>query len=78
MKQNITLSLEKDIIHKARVIAAKRATSVSQMLSDELRRIVDANVQYEQACQQALADLDKGLRLGGGAPGTLREALHER
>ncbi|MGB5299305.1 MAG: DUF6364 family protein [Thiogranum sp.] len=76
MKQNITLSLEKDIIHKARVIAAKRATSVSQMLSDELRRIVDANVQYEQACQQALADLDKGLRLGGTA--ATREALHER
>ena len=74
MKQNITLSLEKDIIHKARVIAAKRATSVSQMLSDELRRIVDANVQYEQACQQALADLDKGLRLGGTA--ATREALH--
>jgi hypothetical protein len=66
MKQNITLSLEKDIIHKARIIAAKRTTSVSQMLSDE----------YEQACQQALADLDKGLRLGG-APAT-REALHAR
>ena len=76
MKQNITLSLEKDIIHKARVIAAKRATSVSQMLSDELHRIVDADVQYEQACQQALAELDKGLRLGG-TPAT-REALHER
>jgi len=76
MKQNITLSLEKDIIHKARVIAAKRTTSVSQMLSDELRRIVDADVQYEQACQQALADLDEGLRLGG-TPAT-RESLHER
>ena len=76
MKQNITLSLEKDIIYKARIIAAKRATSVSQMLSDELRRIVDADVQYEQACRQALADLDKGLRLGG-VPAT-REALHAR
>ncbi len=39
MKENITLALEKDLLRQLRVIAAQRATSVSRMLSDELRTI---------------------------------------
>ena len=36
MKQNIALSLDKELIRKAKVMAAHRQTSISGMLSDEL------------------------------------------
>jgi hypothetical protein len=35
MKQNITLAVDKDLLKKARVLAAKRETSVSRLLSEQ-------------------------------------------
>ena len=76
MKQNITLRLDQDLIKRARAIAAQRSTSISQMLSDELSRIVERAEEYELARRAALADLEKGFHLGGRpAP---RDKLHER
>ena len=40
MKQNITLSIDKELIRKAKILAAHRQTSVSGMLSAELRDII--------------------------------------
>ena len=39
MKQNITLSLEKELITKAKIIAAQKSSSVSKMLAEELRKV---------------------------------------
>jgi hypothetical protein len=36
MKQNITLSIDKELIKNARVLAAQRQTSVSRMLSERV------------------------------------------
>jgi predicted transcriptional regulator len=76
MRQNLTVSLEKGLIRQLKVIAAQRATSISGMLSDELRTIVDRDTQYQDARRRALATLDKGLHLGG-EPASRKE-LHER
>ena len=65
MKQNITLSIEKDIIKKGKVIAAQKDTSISKMLSEQLKQIVDREEQYEAAKRSALQTLKKGFRLGG-------------
>ena len=76
MKQNITLSVEQELLRKARVLAAERGTSVSALLSEELRRLVEDAERYQSARQQALAELECGYHLGGRpAP---RDALHER
>ena len=75
-KQNITLSLEKDLLQKARVLAARRSISVSRLLSEELTRIVQEANSFHQARQAALKDLEQGFCLGG-APAK-REDLHER
>jgi hypothetical protein len=40
MKQNITLSLDKELIQKAKIMAANLQTSVSGFLSDELRKAI--------------------------------------
>ncbi|NPV04861.1 MAG: hypothetical protein HPY67_09030 [Syntrophaceae bacterium] len=76
-KQNITLSLDKDVIRKARLLSARRSTSISRLLSEELERLVRDHERYEQAQKSALAALRKGFHLGG-KPLARRDELHDR
>ena len=77
MKQNITISLEKDLILKAKVLSARKQTSVSKMLGDQLKGMVDQEEQYQYAKRKALADLGRGFHMGGSIAAT-RDELHER
>jgi len=77
MKQNITLSIDKDIIKRGKLIAAQNDTSISKMLSDHLKQIVDREEQYETAKRSALHTLKKGFHLGGKITWR-REDLYER
>jgi hypothetical protein len=77
MKQNITLSVDKELIKKGKVIAAQSDTSVSKMLSEQLRQLVEDNEQYETAKRSALQTLKKGYHLGGKITWK-REDLYER
>jgi len=77
MKQNITLSLEKELITKAKIIAAQKSSSVSKMLAEELRNIVERHERYEDAKRKALANLRRGYHLGGKIL-VSRQELHER
>lgn len=76
MKQNITLSLDKKVLTELKVIAARRSTSVSRLLTEELEHIVERSGRYERSRREALAALDRGYHLGGDRPD--RDALHER
>jgi hypothetical protein len=76
MRQNITIAIEQDLLRKARVLAAERGTSVSRLLADELARLVGDAVRYDEARSEALADLDRGLKLGGRP--AARDTLHDR
>ncbi len=77
MKQNITLSIDKELIRRARVLAAQRQTSVSRMLSEELQKLVEDFNQYELAKKQALNYINRGFHLGGKITASRKE-LHER
>jgi hypothetical protein len=77
MKQNITLSIEKNLIKKAKVLSAKKQTSISQILSQEMERIVRDSEHYERAKQRAIAHLQRGFHMGNNA-NISREQLHER
>jgi post-segregation antitoxin (ccd killing protein) len=76
-KQNITLSLDKDLIREAKLLSAKKSTSISKLLSEELERLVRKHEQYEQARRSALAALKKGFHMGGTITAT-RDQLHDR
>ena len=76
MKQNITLSIDKELIQKARLLAVKRRISISGMLGKELERMVEEAQQYEKARKKAVANLDQGFPLG--AVKMSREELHDR
>ena len=77
MKQNITLSIDKELIRNARVLAAQRQTSVSRMLSEELHKLIEDSNKYELAKKQALNYISRGFHLGGQIT-VSREELHER
>jgi len=77
MKQNITLSLEKDLIKKGKIIASNRETSLSKLLSAFLEQIIHEDEFYEISKRKALKILEKGYHMGGRIICT-REELHER
>jgi hypothetical protein len=76
-KQNITLSLSEDTIRKAKVLAAKRSTSISGLLAQQIETLVGDDEAYETAKRQALGLLDQGFHMGGRITAT-RDSLHER
>lgn len=79
-KQNVTVSLSVQTVHKAKVLAAKRSTSVSALLAEQIESLVDkdeADEAYERAAAAAIALMHKGFDMGGG-PKVSREELHER
>ena len=77
MKQNITLSVEKDIIQKGKIIAARKQSSISKIMSEYLNELVDNEDRYEAAKRSALRTLKKGFHLGGHR-NWKREDLYER
>jgi hypothetical protein len=63
MKQNVTISLDRQTIRKAKIVAARRDTSISGLLAQQIEILV--------------GEEEKGFHLGGGAP-VSREELYER
>ena len=76
-KQNVTISLSKQVLKKARILAARRETSISGLLAQEIESLVGNEDTYERAERQALLLLDQGFHLGGVIRAS-RDDLHER
>lgn len=72
-----TLTLDDELIRKARALAARRNSSVEALLREELSRLVNEDEAYEAAKRAALDRLERGSHLGGG-PLPSREVLHDR
>lgn len=75
-KQNVTVSLSRQVLKKAKILAARRETSISGLLAQEIESLAAREDAYDRAERQALALLDQGFHLGGRIPG--RDELHER
>ena len=76
-KQNITISLSRHVLRKAKILAARRETSVSGFLAQQIESLVGEDEAYERAERQAMALLDRGFHLGGLIRAS-RDELHER
>ena len=77
MKQNVTISLDRQTIRKAKIVAARRDTSISGLLARQIEILVGEEEVYEQAERQAVDLLEQGFHLSGAKP-VSREELHER
>ncbi len=77
--RNITLSLPEEDVQRARVMAAQRGVSVSRLLADVLRDLVDRDAGYTQARARNLQAMASAADLGTHGRSTwTRDDLHER
>lgn len=76
-KQNLTISLDKQTIQKAKIVAARRATSISGLVERQIEILIGEDEAYERAQRQAEALLETGFHLGGRIRAT-RDEWHER
>lgn len=77
IKQNLTVSLPQQTIRKAKILAARRGSSISGLLAEQIELLVGEDEAYERARREALALMEKGLHLGGEIRAT-RDEWHER
>jgi hypothetical protein len=75
-RTNLTLQLDEDVIRRARVVAARRGTSVSALTAQTLLEIVRSDERYEESRRRA-ESLLSGARARGGR-GWTRDELHDR
>lgn len=68
MKTNITLKIDAEIARAAKVLAARRGTSLSRLVADQLADAVRKDSDYEAAKRRALAELAKAKDLGWQRP----------
>lgn len=75
--QNLTISLDRKTIQKARVLAARKSTSISALVAQQIEILVGEEEAYERAMRQALAMLEKGFHMGD-LKQVSRDELHDR
>ncbi|HLA16921.1 MAG TPA: DUF6364 family protein [Candidatus Limnocylindrales bacterium] len=78
MRQNLTVQLDEGTIRKARVLAAKRATSISRLIAAEIERLTDEDDAYMRAKSEALRDMRRGFDLGSHGRLVKRDELYDR
>ncbi len=76
-KQNVTLSIPKDLLQQAKIMAIRRNHSLSSLLTSLLIEMVENEERYDEAKQRSLARLT-GARALQGDYTWPRESLHER
>ena len=64
-KTNLTIQLDEAVVRQARVIAAKRGTSVSGLVARQLSELVAQDERYEAALQRAIELMSNPKPLGG-------------
>lgn len=78
MTRNITLAIEEDVLEKARIIAARRKTTVNGLVREHLRQLTRQEDETRRALLElrAMSETTQG-RLGSDYRFD-REASHER
>ena len=77
MNRNITISMDNEVLAKARVLAAQQGLSVSALLRQEIMRLSEEDGAFTTAREEARQRLHRETRLGGG-PRPTREEINDR
>lgn len=75
-KRNLTVQLDENVIQGAKVLAARRGTSVSTLVASELERLVADDERYEAAYRRAQRALAGAVPRGGRR--WRRDGLYDR
>jgi len=57
--RNLTLAIDDDLLDKVRVLAAMKRTSVNEMVRGFLSRLVEQEVEHDEATQELLKLIDE-------------------
>jgi len=77
--QNVTLSIPKRVLQKARYIAVERNTSLSALLTGYIEDIIEQDDKYKMARTRHLSIVEKGFEMGTkGSVSWKRDELHAR
>jgi hypothetical protein len=78
-RQNVTLSLPKALLRKAKAVAAQQEKSLSELLRESIEDKVRDVSGYRRAMERQLGLMKSGLDLGThGRLSSSRDELHER
>ena len=78
-KQNVTLSVPRELLRKAKRLAVDRDTSLSALMTEALARLADQDRRYGAARKRALGAMRAAQSLGTRGRATwTRDELHER
>ena len=78
-RQNVTLSLPKALLKKAKTLAVMEDRSLSELLRETLEEKVKEATGYQRAKERQIALMEKGVDLGTKGKITFsREELYER
>jgi hypothetical protein len=75
-RRNLTVQLDEETIRQAKVLAARRGTSISGLVARELEELVARDARYEQARQRAVEIMAASIPRGGRT--WRRDQLYER
>jgi hypothetical protein len=64
-KANLTIQLERDVIRRAKVAAARRGTSVSALVARQIADLADEDERYEAAHRRAVELMERATPHGG-------------
>lgn len=76
--QNVTLSIPKEVLRRAKHIAIERGTSLSGLLTQLITELTIREEKYSRAQERHLAMLDRFNMGTGGQIAGSREELHAR
>lgn len=74
-RRNLTVQLDEETIRQAKMLAAKRGTSISGLVARELELLVARDARYEEAQRRAVELMAASAEHGGR--NWRREDLHE-
>ncbi|HVS14308.1 MAG TPA: DUF6364 family protein [Thermoanaerobaculia bacterium] len=74
---NLTLKIDDALLREARVLAARRGTSLSRLAAEQLEELVREDRGYEAARRRAVKRLERGFALDWEPPAS-RDQLYER
>ena len=64
-KTNLTVQLDEEVIRRAKIVAARRGTSVSALVARQLDALSADDERYEAARQRAIELMDRATPHGG-------------
>ncbi len=79
MTTNVTVRIDAALAKEAKIIAAKKGTSLSAMVAEWLSSLTDRSSDYEKARKRHEALMKRGWNMGTNGKATwTRDELHER